>query len=42
VETELEWGRGLTPAGYGIDRSLKVSDHFPLWTVVKLGNSSET
>jgi endonuclease/exonuclease/phosphatase family metal-dependent hydrolase len=29
------WVRGLTPSSYGIDRNLKVSDHFPLWTVVK-------
>ena len=28
------WVRGLTPASYGIDRGLKVSDHYPLWTVV--------
>ncbi|HEX6188378.1 MAG TPA: endonuclease/exonuclease/phosphatase family protein [Pyrinomonadaceae bacterium] len=30
------WVRGLTPTSYGIDRSLKVSDHFPLWTIVTL------
>ena len=30
------WVRGLTPASYGIDRNVKVSDHFPLWTVVTL------
>lgn len=30
------WVRGLTPTSYGIDRSLKVSDHFPLWTDVTL------
>ncbi len=29
------WLRGLTPQSYGIDHSLTVSDHFPLWTVVK-------
>lgn len=28
------WLRGLTSSSYGIDRSLTVSDHFPLWTVV--------
>ena len=28
------WLRGLTARSYGIDRSLTVSDHFPLWTVV--------
>jgi endonuclease/exonuclease/phosphatase family metal-dependent hydrolase len=30
------WVRGLKPASYGIDRSLNVSDHYPLWTVVTL------
>ncbi|HEX5705543.1 MAG TPA: endonuclease/exonuclease/phosphatase family protein [Pyrinomonadaceae bacterium] len=35
------WVRGLTPTSYGIDRNLKVSDHFPLWTIVKLPNSVE-
>lgn len=30
------WVRGLTPQSYGIDRGLKVSDHFPLWTLVSL------
>jgi endonuclease/exonuclease/phosphatase family metal-dependent hydrolase len=28
------WLRGLESKSYGIDRSLTVSDHFPLWTVV--------
>ena len=32
------WLRGLTAQSYGIDRSLNISDHFPLWTVVKLGD----
>lgn len=35
------WVRGLTPGSYGIDRNLKVSDHFPLWTVVTLSNLSD-
>jgi endonuclease/exonuclease/phosphatase family metal-dependent hydrolase len=35
------WVRGLTPSSYGIDRSLKVSDHFPLWTIAKLPNPSD-
>ena len=30
------WLRGLTAQSYGIDRNLAVSDHFPLWAVVKL------
>lgn len=38
VKLKLDWiwVRGLKPQSYGIDRSLTVSDHFPLWTVVKL------
>jgi len=31
------WLRGLTSRSYGIDRSLTVSDHFPLWTEVSIG-----
>ncbi|MGQ0762811.1 MAG: endonuclease/exonuclease/phosphatase family protein [Acidobacteriota bacterium] len=31
------WVRGLTPQSYGIDRTLTVSDHFPLWTIVMIG-----
>jgi endonuclease/exonuclease/phosphatase family metal-dependent hydrolase len=34
------WVRGLTPTSYGIDRSLKVSDHFPLWIVVRLSSDN--
>jgi endonuclease/exonuclease/phosphatase family metal-dependent hydrolase len=30
------WVRRLTPQSYGIDRKLKLSDHFPLWTVARL------
>jgi endonuclease/exonuclease/phosphatase family metal-dependent hydrolase len=35
VKLKLDWiwVRGLTPQSYGIERSLRVSDHFPLWTV---------
>lgn len=36
VELKLDWIwlRGLTAKSYGIDRSLNVSDHFPLWTIL--------
>ena len=36
VKLKLDWIwlRGLTAKDHGIDRSLTVSDHFPLWTVV--------
>jgi endonuclease/exonuclease/phosphatase family metal-dependent hydrolase len=38
VKLKLDWIwlRGLTPQSYGIDRKLTVSDHFPLWTFVKM------
>ena len=34
IDLKLDWIwlRGLPAKGYGIDRSLTVSDHFPLWT----------
>ena len=40
VKLKLDWIwlRGFTPQSYGIDRTLNLSDHFPLWTVVKLAN----
>jgi endonuclease/exonuclease/phosphatase family metal-dependent hydrolase len=31
------WLRGLTAETFGIDRKVTVSDHFPLWTVARLG-----
>ena len=42
VKLKLDWiwVRGLTPQSYGIDRNLKVSDHFPLWTIVTLPTAS--
>ena len=38
LELKLDWIwlRGLPAPSYGIDRSLTVSDHFPLWTAVDL------
>ena len=38
IELKLDWIwlRGLTFEKHGIDRSIKVSDHWPLWTVVKI------
>lgn len=41
LELKLDWIwlRGLQSPGHGIDRSLTVSDHFPLWTVVDLKKS---
>jgi endonuclease/exonuclease/phosphatase family metal-dependent hydrolase len=32
------WVRGLPVQSYGIDRTITVSDHFPLWTVVRITN----
>jgi endonuclease/exonuclease/phosphatase family metal-dependent hydrolase len=34
------WLRGFTSQSYGIDRNLTVSDHFPLWTVVRFSPST--
>lgn len=34
------WLRGLDAASYGIDRKVDVSDHWPLWTNVKLSSTS--
>lgn len=38
IELELDWIwlRGLEAASFGIDREIKVSDHWPLWTRLKL------
>ncbi|HEX2271438.1 MAG TPA: endonuclease/exonuclease/phosphatase family protein [Pyrinomonadaceae bacterium] len=38
IEFRLDWVwlRGLDAAGYGIDRKVDISDHWPLWTNVKL------
>jgi endonuclease/exonuclease/phosphatase family metal-dependent hydrolase len=33
------WVRRLDAISYGIDREVKVSDHWPLWTTVKLQNT---
>jgi endonuclease/exonuclease/phosphatase family metal-dependent hydrolase len=29
------WLRGLEPTGFGIDRKITISDHFPLWATLK-------
>jgi endonuclease/exonuclease/phosphatase family metal-dependent hydrolase len=38
IELRLDWIwiRGLEPVSYGIDRKIDVSDHWPLWTNVRL------
>lgn len=37
IELKLDWVwlRGLEASGFGIDRTVEVSDHFPLWTNLK-------
>ena len=37
IELHLDWVwlRGLEAKSYGIDRQIEVSDHYPLWTVVR-------
>jgi endonuclease/exonuclease/phosphatase family metal-dependent hydrolase len=38
IDLELDWVylRGLEAASYGVDRKIEISDHWPLWTNVKL------
>jgi endonuclease/exonuclease/phosphatase family metal-dependent hydrolase len=38
IEFRLDWIwlRGLQASGYGIDREIDISDHRPLWTIVKV------
>jgi len=37
IELRLDWVwlRGLEATRYGVDRQIEISDHWPLWTVVK-------
>jgi endonuclease/exonuclease/phosphatase family metal-dependent hydrolase len=37
IELRLDWMwfRGLEAAGCGVDRQIKISDHWPLWTTVR-------
>jgi endonuclease/exonuclease/phosphatase family metal-dependent hydrolase len=38
IELKLDWVwlRGLEAATFGIDKKIEVSDHWPLWTNVKM------
>lgn len=36
------WLRGLATDGHGIDRSIKLSDHWPLWAVVRNPEKSKS
>lgn len=44
IELELDWIwlRGLEAASFGIDRKVEVSDHWPLWTNVKMPQDRST
>ena len=44
IELKLDWVwlRGLEAANCGIDRKVEVSDHFPLWTTIKIGPQKST
>ena len=37
IELHLDWVwlRGLEATGHGVDRQIEISDHWPLWTIVK-------
>ena len=40
IEMKLDWVwlRGLEAGSFGIDRTIELSDHWPLWTIVKTQN----
>ena len=44
VELKLDWVwlRGLEAASFGIDKKVEVSDHFPLWTNVRMQPQKST
>jgi endonuclease/exonuclease/phosphatase family metal-dependent hydrolase len=44
IELKLDWVwlRGLEAATFGIDKKVEVSDHFPLWTNVRMGPQKST
>jgi endonuclease/exonuclease/phosphatase family metal-dependent hydrolase len=44
IELKLDWVwlRGLEAATFGIDRKVEVSDHYPLWTNVKIEPQKST
>ena len=44
IELKLDWVwlRGLEAAAFGIDRKVEVSDHYPLWTNVKMEPQKST
>jgi len=44
IELKLDWVwlRGLEAATFGIDKKVEVSDHFPLWTNVRMGSQKST
>ena len=44
IELKLDWIwlRGLPFEKHGIDRSIKVSDHWPLWTVVRIKSAGKS
>ncbi len=36
------WLRGLEASSHGIDKKIRLSDHFPLWTIVRLNRTGES
>jgi endonuclease/exonuclease/phosphatase family metal-dependent hydrolase len=42
IELKLDWLwlRGLSPTSHGIDKKVRLSDHWPLWVEVKLNNDN--
>ena len=44
IELKLDWVwlRGLEAAAFGIDKKVEISDHFPLWTNVRMASQKST
>lgn len=44
IELKLDWLwlRNLSPTKHGIDKKISLSDHWPLWVIVKLNEKPET
>jgi endonuclease/exonuclease/phosphatase family metal-dependent hydrolase len=44
IELKLDWLwlRNLSPTKHGIDKKVRLSDHWPLWVEVKLNEKQET
>ena len=42
LKLDWVWLRGLEAATFGIDREVEISDHWPLWTNIKMEPQKST